>query len=159
MSIKIGFSTSTSWISRAIRWFTKSPVSHAFALIEAVPGFGDMVLQAIATGWTLTTRKRFEAGAQIVKLVSPTVPLDKGFDVALSWLDEPYAFAGVAGMAWVCLGRALRRVWRNPWPDPHHMFCSEGIVYMLQADGYPGADKLDPPSVSPADLLAFLGGA
>lgn len=158
MTIKIGFATSPAWISRAIRYFTRSPVSHAFVLIEGATPTGDLVLQAVATGWTLTTRRRFEAGATGIRYVTPRVPLDAGLDKALEWLDTPYAFAGVVGMAWVCIGRALRKVWRNPMPDPHHMFCSEGIVYMLQADGYPGADVLDAPSVSPADLLAFLGG-
>lgn len=153
MRIRIGFSTTNSWISRVIEFFTPGRglrVSHCFALVEGTE-LGPVVIEAAWCGCRLGTVPWV---GTIVETVDTEGPLN--LDVGLRWVGTPYAYAGVLGMAWVCLGRAMHRVWRNPLPDPHHMFCSEMIAYWMQYSGVPGADTLDPTSVSPQALLAWL---
>lgn len=159
--IQIGFSTSDWWVSRVIRWFTRSPVSHAFLLLtgeHAHPLFGDLVLEAEWCGWDLSTRAALTRGTtHIVELVTPIVPLDDAIRKAGEWLKEAYNYEGIAGEAIVNIGRRLGKRWRNPLRNSRSMFCSEAVTYVLQAANYPGAYTLDPQSTSPADLAEFLG--
>lgn len=157
MNVKIGFSTSSWWVSRLIRWCTRAAVSHAFLLIDDVPGMPPLVCEAEWCGWKLSTRAALtKGGTRIVKLVEPKTPLTDAFIASLAWLDEKYDYTGLLGMAWVSFGRWFGKKWRNPLRSSRSLFCSEGVVYVLRDAGYPGADALDPQSVSPDDLLQFL---
>lgn len=160
VDFKIGFSTSGSWISNVIEFFTGGDCSHAFLLVEGDPVYGDMVLEAIGTGWSMRTKENFLSGTtRIVRLVDPPVPLGLAFRTSLGWLGERYAYVGVVGMIWVAVGRWLKRKWRNPLRSSRSMFCSEAIVYLLQSAGWPPAKGLDPESVDPYALEQLLLGA
>ena len=153
MSVQVGFSTSEWWVSRVIRWFTKAKVSHAF-LYSPFAELGD-VAEAAWCGYRISTLTKLTSGTtRVVTMKTPVVPLK--MEIAKQWLDTPYAYAALFGEAWVCIGRLFRKMWKNPFPDPHHMFCSEAIVLLMQQSGYPGADKLDAVSTSPDDLLRFM---
>lgn len=155
--IKVGFSTcKRNVLSRIIRWFTRSQASHAWLLVEGSFLGMDMVMEATEGGFRLTSYETFRKGHDIVKIVEPSFPLDEGARKAAAWLGESYDYLGLVGSAVVILGRWLRRKWRNPLDAPRSMFCSEAVVFVLQADGYPGADKLDPSATSPQDLLDFF---
>jgi len=152
----VGFSTSNELVSRLIRFFTKAKVSHTFLVIRAPFLEEDLVIEAAWAGFRATTLRRFKKKNTVVALMKPAVPLDKGLRDALTWLGESYDFGGLFGMAFVLLGRWLRRKVRNPLHDSRAIFCSEANTLVLQASGYPGADVLDPTETSPADLLEFM---
>lgn len=155
--IKIGFSTSNSFISRAIRWFTKSQASHVFLLIE--DGFFgvSVVMEATQGGFRVVPFEHYVSGStKLVRIIEPRTPIDDGVKKAVEWLGAHYDYGGLFGMAIVMLGRWLRRKWQNPWQSTRAMFCSEAVVYVLQVSGYSGADKLIPSTTSPEDLLEFL---
>jgi len=157
MAIKIGFSTSGSFVSRAIRWFTRSTVSHAWLLVE--DGFFgvSVVMEATNGGFRLVPFEHYvNEHTRLVRLVTPKTSLEEGVKKAALWLGEHYDYGGLFGMAVVVVGRWLRRRWRNPWESSRAMFCSEAVVYVLQASGYEGADGLVPSTTSPEDLLRFL---
>lgn len=155
MHVRIGFSTSTAWYSRVIRWATRAAVSHTFLLL--VLWGREMVLEEGVFGWSLRTRDNFEAsGNKIVELVTPHVSIDVAVRQSLDWLGQRYDYAGLVGMSWVMLTRWLGKMRRNPLASSHAMFCSEAGARILQEAGYPGAEKLDPPDTTPEDLLKFL---
>lgn len=140
-----------------IRLFTRAKVSHTFLLLEGDATFGDVVIEAAWCGWRLSTRDAITRGTtRIVALLDPPVPLDGALRTALRWLDEPYNYTGLLGMAWVSVGRWLGKKWRNPLRNSRSMFCSEAVTYVLQAAGW-GSDW-DPQSTSPEDLYEALGG-
>jgi hypothetical protein len=159
--IRVGFSTSSWWVSRVICWFTRAKTSHAFLLLDgehAHPIFGDLVLEAEWWGFALSTKATLLRGTtRIVALAEPKVPLDDAVRTAGSWLDERYDYGGLFGEAWVSFWRWFGKKVRNPVHDARSMFCSEAVVYVLQAAKYPGADQLDPGSTSPQDLAEFFG--
>lgn len=158
--IRVGFSTSTSWVSRLIRWATASRVSHAFLLLDgkhAHPVFGDLVLEAEWCGFDLSTKETLTRGTtKILYLVDPLWDLDAAVKTSGGWLKEKYNYEGLFGEAWVSIGRRLGKKWRSPLRNSRSMFCSEAIVFVLQAAKYPGADNLDPQSTSPENLFDFL---
>lgn len=150
MRLRVGFTSSKTWVSKVIQFFTGDVVSHAFVLVEGGE-VGD-VIDAAWCGFRINTTDKIGAG--IVEVLDTQVPMR--LDLAKQWLGTPYAYEALLGMAWVCFGRMLRHAWRNPMPNPHHMFCSEAIVYLMQASGEPGAEALDPLRTSPADLRRWM---
>jgi hypothetical protein len=157
--IRFGFSTSNWWVSRLIRWVTRSRVSHAFILIENEPILGDIVLEAAAIGFRISTKTMLTSGTTtIFQLVDPVLPLESAVQTAVAWLGERYNYEGLFGEAWVALWRRFGRRVKNPLRNSRSMFCSEAVVYILQAAHYPEADALDPQSTSPEDLLVYLNG-
>jgi len=158
--IKIGFSTSkTNPLSGLIRWVTKSQYSHCFLIVEDAFFGVDMALEADQYGFRLVPLEQFAKQHDIRLVVSPVVPIDDGVKKAATWLGESYDFTGLFGMVFVMLARCLGRKWRNPLRAAHTMFCSEAIVYVLQAANYPGAAELEPADTSPEDLAEFLARA
>lgn len=156
MKVSIGFSTSSSVLSALIRWFTNSPISHTFLLVEdLIPGM-PMVMQAARGGFQLITYDRFCKGSHNIKIVVPKQDISPGVVQALQWLGEPYDTVGLVGMAIVEVGRRFRRHWRNWIHSSSSMWCSEANTYVLKAANYPGAEALSPSTTSPADLLAFM---
>lgn len=155
--IKIGFSASDSLISRAIRWFTRSQASHAFLVVEGGFFGVTVVMEATNGGFRIVPFEHYvNEHTRLVRLVEPRTSLDEGVRRAALWLGEHYDYGGLFGMAIVMVGRWLRRKWRNPWQNARAMFCSEAVVYVLQASGYEGADRLSPSETSPEDLMTFL---
>lgn len=156
-AIRVGFSTHpNSLVSWFIRKVTRSEASHAWLLIEH-PLFGahQLVFEAVgAGGFRMVTLDAFKRdGNKIIALADPLQPLDKGMDDAVKWLGHPYDHGAFFGYAWVLLGRAFRRSWRNPFHGSKALFCSEAVCRVLRAAHYPGALRLDPDGVTPQDLM------
>ena len=156
--IKIGFSTTNSIVSRAIRWFTKSAVSHCFILFEDSFLGCDLLLEASAGGFQVMRFDVFAAKNRVVRLVPLSQPILYGVQEATRWLGDSYDYLGLVGSAVMMVARWAKRKIKNPLHAPRSMFCSEAIVRALQTANYPGASGLDPASVTPEDLLEFLEG-
>lgn len=155
MSNRVGFSTSkTNLISRIIRWFTKGRTSHTFVVYWDTDFERDMIMEATEGGFKITPFSRYEKS--LVAIFVPKYPIDVGLKKAVDWLGEGYDYEGLFGMAWVELGRWLKRKWHNPLHNSKTMFCSEAVVRILQDSSYPGADKFDPASTDPEMLLEFF---
>jgi hypothetical protein len=159
--VRVGFSTRTrNLMSRAIRWLTGSKASHAWLLVEDTFFGIDMVMEATEVGFRLIPFDNFKAeGNDIVALLEAPYPLDEGVHAAARWIGERYDFAGLLGSAFVLLGRWLRKKWRNPMASSRSMFCSEAVVRVMQAAGYPGSESFDPEATTPQDLLDFFARA
>lgn len=156
MQIKLGFSYSDSYISRFIRWVTSSPISHTFLWIE-LDG-KEFVAEASFTGFRLILKRNWDKDNIVYEIVEPIVPLDKGWESAEDWLGEAYGWKGLIGYGLVILARKLKRQLHNPFHEHRSLFCSEANAIVIQDSGWPGSEKLDPASMSPADLFAFLKG-
>jgi hypothetical protein len=156
MRLFVGFTTNECWISRAIRWFTKSPRSHAYLHFAA--DSIDIVFEAAWDGFRmapLSDRGMCWTEIEVTKFVNVT----KAFATCNGWWMTPYDYRGLFGEAWVMLGRWLGRTWRNPLASPHAMYCSEAALYVLQASWnppLPPALATDPRSVDPGELLQLL---
>lgn len=155
---KIGFSTSDKLLSRVIRYFTKSEVSHTFIFAQKAFFGQDMILQATMGGFHAMSYKAFTAqkGVRIIEMVELPISIDGGLEIAADWLSYHYDYGGLFGSIFILLGRWFKRKWRNPLDSSKSMYCSEATVRVLQAAGFPGADALDPPAVNPQDLRVYI---
>jgi hypothetical protein len=154
--IKIGFSTSRSLISRAIRWATRSKVSHCFFVVDD-DYFGiPLVMEAARNGYALVPFEGYANGREIVAIFEPAYPLDEGVKASAKWLGTRYDDLGVLGMGLVIVAKWFGRKVKNPLASSHAVFCSEVLARVLIASKYPGSSKLDPNDASPQEMLDFL---
>lgn len=150
--VQLGFSTSPAWYSKVIKDFTKSKVSHTFLIVSL---FGvALVLEEGYHGYSMRLLADFPD--KIVRIVVPKVDLRAAVRESLKDLGQPYGYPKLLGMFFVMCARRLGHKIRNPARNSRSMICSERNTRILQAAKYPGADKLDPSSTSPEDLLEFL---
>ena len=155
VQVSIGFSRSRNIGSKIIRFFTRSNISHAFLILrDSFLGI-DMVLEAVPGGFQLITLAAFDKNHEIVHIIPLENLKESAVKKATQWLGRRYDYFGVFGTLFVLVGRWLRLRWSNPF-NTKAIFCSEALVIMLQASNYPGSDALEPSSVTPADLYAFL---
>jgi hypothetical protein len=154
--IKVGFSTRSNIVSKTIRWATHSRVSHAWLLLEGSFFGNDMVMEATEGGFKLVPYSAFKLANDVVDVITPRVSIESGVRASALWLGEGYDYFGLFGEIFVLIGRWFKRKIRNPLAERNAMFCSEAVVYVLQASSYPGANTLVADSTSPEDLLEFL---
>ncbi len=161
-SVFVGFSNPRFWnpLSWAIRAATGSKTSHAWLLVEDPMFELRLVLEAHSTGFRLVSFARFVKSNKVVAIAvpHPTGALASGLPPSGEWLGASFDVMGLVGMLWVLIGRWLRqKPWRNPFPTPSALFCSEAVVRVMKEAEYPGSADLGDETTTPADLLAWLG--
>ena len=155
MRVRVGFSTSRSLQSRIIRWLTRSTVSHTFLIVEGSFLGSDLVVEADIGGVRMQPLSAFEKKNDIIEIIPMPYTIHVGMGRIGDWLNDAYDFPGLFGTVFVLLGRKLKTGWRNPF-NTKALFCSEMVVRVLSASGYPNAKLLIPSSTTPKDLLDFL---
>jgi hypothetical protein len=154
---RVGFSTTNTLLSRIIRRFTGSRVSHAFLVYQDVDFDREMIMEAAGAGFRIVPLDRFRRHNRVVAIFTPRHPIDEGLRAAVDWLGESYDAGGLVGMALLLAGRwlkvRLRR--RNFLARSRALFCSEAVARACRASRYPGFD-LDPETTTPQDLFAFF---
>lgn len=153
---RIGFSTGTGILSRIIRWFTGSGVSHSWIVYFDVDFGRDMVLESTLEGVRIIPLEVFQKHNKIIKIFTPKFELKVGFSKVGERLGEQYDFTGLLGMAWVMLGRWLKKKWKNPLVTASAMWCSEMVAWVLQWSGAPGTEFWDPHAMNPQDLYEYM---
>lgn len=152
----IFFSASNSWISKAIRWFTKSNVSHTGIIINNQKR--KLVLEAATRQVHITTYdKHYKKG--YIEIYRPKIDekmVDKAIDCVISkHLEKPYGYLQLLGFAIVCLLKRIGIKIKNPLKM--HSICSEvsrdyGAFLPLSEKAKQEFAKLDPDTTSPDDL-------
>jgi hypothetical protein len=155
--LRVGFSTTDSFVSKTIRWFTQSEVSHTFVLYYDPAFQQTMVVEADWTGFRIIPLERFEKSNRIVEIREIPVDEDPALSATAFMLGSPYDFKGLLGHALARVASVvLRRKVNTPFRSSRKIICSEAVVRILQVISYPDAEKLIPDAVSPQDLLDFL---
>lgn len=150
MAIVIGFSTSEGFISKAIRWFSRSEVSHAWVAFDCAELGLRLIMHATVGGFKLNQWKRWKKGNKVVAQFTCREDLSDGLLKMAKQLDHEYDYLSVIAMI---PRRWLGKLFRNPVRDRKKLHCSEALARLLQAHGF--AKELDPESTTPGDLLEF----
>jgi hypothetical protein len=152
--VYVGFTTTDSLLSRVIRYFTKSDVSHSFMAFEL---FGKLwILEAGISGVVILPWERLPKDSRIVDYFEIDGIMPKDLVSAMDNLGSSYDFTGLFGFIFPIVGRWLKKKWHNPWNNSKSLFCSEFVTSTLQSCNFPGAESLIPSDTSPSDLRDFL---
>jgi hypothetical protein len=155
-SIKIGFSNSNSLVSRIIRFFSRSNISHTWLLIQDLVGDVDLVMEAVPGGFHIITFEKFMTENSVIEVIDIGENYsEKSISRAFGWMGRRYDYLIFLGMLYVISGRFFGKKLKNPFGS-RAINCVESIVYFLRSNQFPGADELDPGSMTPHDLYVFL---
>lgn len=155
---RIGFSTAKGLgglLSRLIMLFTGDRYSHVWLLYYDHAFGEDMVMEAHTT-WRLIPLRDFERKNNVIAVYRPRTSVDDGLRYGGRLLGTRYDTEGLIGNVVVVVGGWLKRRWRNPFRSSRQVFCSEGVLRVLQAARFPGAAALDPHQVQPGEVERLL---
>ena len=157
MKLYVGFSTANDFVSRAIRWITLAPESHAYLRFELALADRDVFFEAAWDGF----RCRLGHQGEVVEeyCITDGKPAQAAFDLCTDWWDTPYDYSGILGELVVRIGMLFGKRWPNAFANPHHMFCSEAAALILKSIGHPlfaDVPAADIRSIDPGMLARML---
>lgn len=130
MSINVCFSTSNAWISRLIRWFDKSDVSHALITFYDETFDQVFVLEANGRGYMPIPWAKWRQTHTLVRRYDLDIPLAQQ-QAALremgNLLGAEYDRIGLIGHLWL----KIKRRAKNPFDTPTKLICSEAVARFL----------------------------
>jgi len=163
--IRVGFSRATgiwSFLSWMICTATKRPYSHCWFLLEGEDGIRDTAVvfeSSYHGGLHMVPWAGYEVGKEIVKIVTPPIPLDLGLDELVGHLGTGYDVPGLFGEGWRIIMREwFKRKVANPLASSKQMWCSEAVAFAIQKCSYPNMKPDDWQRCTPADVDDLLAG-
>lgn len=150
--ISVCFSTSRSPISRLIRWFTRSPASHALITFRDWTLGKVFVLEATGRGFRMIPWSKWRQGNQLVArfgLLAPPETQHAALRAVADRLGDEYDSLSLVGFAL----RRWRKRYANPLASSKRLICSEVVAEFLAGCGI---DVGDTESALPVDLLQLL---
>jgi hypothetical protein len=151
--IYVAFSQGDTFVSRAIRWFTRSQFSHSFILFWDERWGTWLALGDDWNGFCLTPAKTENT------LAVATVPQDLKVGLAknVDALGSAYNYPGILGMIWVEFGaHVLKRKLHNLFKSKSRWICSEIASQICIDSGVP--IDLVPADTDPQMLHDALAG-
>jgi hypothetical protein len=135
VNVYVGFSRGTSWIARAIQWFTRGKESHAFLLYWSADYGTWMNVGSELGGWICQVQ---DAPGETCALYSMPVDLSDALRKHRDWLGASYDVGGLLGMAFVMVAwNWFKQRMRNPFNAKGAWFCSEIVSKILRDAGLP----------------------
>jgi hypothetical protein len=150
--IRIVFTKSNDWVSKAIRFFTRSKTSHVGLWID-----DEQVLSAEADGIKQQSLQDFMKGREFVGIFEVKPEYEYMFDIekAKKKIGWRYDFVGLLGFMYVELWERLNRRVRNPLASKNMAICSEFVL--ATASGLvPEFANMSPETTDPGDLFESL---
>ena len=151
-SINICFSTQKSWLSRLIRFVTRSDMSHALVTYKDETLGKVMVMEAQWRGFVIVPWTRWRQKNRLVARFSlrvPEVDQAEALRKLAGRLGEEYDTLGLFGFAL----RRWRKRSRNVFASSKKLYCSEACAELVRDSGIAIGD---PESFEPQDLFEFL---
>jgi hypothetical protein len=149
LAVHVGFSTTAGWLSRWIRRFTRSTVSHCIVVYRCELFGQEMVLEASGNGFRLISWRRWDRANRLIALYRVNLP-DDALQPALQRLadrlGDSYDTVSLFGFAL----RSLLRLKRVPFDSRQKLVCSEALGLFLHWSGVPIEDV---GSMTPNDVL------
>jgi hypothetical protein len=155
-SINICFSTTDAVLSRWIRWFTRSRVSHAVITFRSELLGKVLVMEASAVGFRLLPWAKWEKKNTLVtrfRLDLPEAAQVSALHFIADKLGDEYDRRGLFGFFRVLSWWREKPLHGLPnWLDhPNKLFCSEAVALFLHHAGLDGFER--PAQWSPGELL------
>jgi len=153
--VLVVFSTSNHLLSKIIRFFTKSQVSHCsvWFTLFGVP----LVLQASVGGVKPALLSEWMKHNKVVQKLKLRIDVTAGLTEALGLLNAGYDYVGLFGYFYVLVGRWLSKKVKNPLASPTRVVCSEFVLRLDAKDQIPEWNDLEWESTDPQLLMENCG--
>ena len=130
LTVHVGFSTTGHWLSRMVRRFTRSRVSHCIVVYKDQIFAQEMVLEASGNGFRIISWRRWDHANRLIALYRLNLPPEKlrdGLARLGDRLGDAYDTISLIGFAlrrWL----GLRKV---PFDSKRKLVCSEALALFL----------------------------
>lgn len=155
----IGFSRQKgSWLSKAIRWFTRSKWSHTFIIYQVEPEI--LVAEAGTFEVKLVPITKYESSKYVTTFffpeLIPVTDIEAGIKRARKEIEKPYGWFQILGfIPVVVLKRLLGLKIKNPMRGG--VICSELVLECLRGmEPHKHWGSFQKDSVSPEDIYEEL---
>lgn len=150
--VRIVFTASRTWFGRAIRWITRSKVSHVF--IE-IPIWGErFAVESTVSGVRIVPAHK--ARHNIESEFQCDFPTKTGLLRVAEALGSPYDWAGTFFLGvLIIIGRWFKLKWKKLYWNTKSLKCSELVADFLRAAGTIRAD-VNTEIITPDDVRALL---
>lgn len=137
MKIKVGFSTTNSWWSRLIRWFTEAQVSHSYVRIYDEYLKTPLIIHADIPGVIVEHADIFDQQNIIIEEFEiEDERLKEGVRNNLKHLRKKYDWWDIFNWALVLkFKRWFKRKVNNPMADPKKLICVDLVARILNDSG------------------------
>jgi hypothetical protein len=155
--MRIVFTTSDSLFSRAIRWFTRSSVSHVLLHVYDYFTFEAGGLSVHIRPWHEV--KNVVAVFRIRPEAVPTHIVDECIQESMRQHGKGYDWLGILGFAYcIFMERFFGKDLQNPFAQQSSYWCSELVAYFLNKVNQHQdiGMRLRPDDFSPEDLILLL---
>src|SRR3954453_14671478 len=157
--VYIGFSTTRLWLSRAIRWLTRSKFSHCWIRHHSSVWGGTWVTHA---DWPVVRQWPWETASAawtVEQLYRPRFDIRPALQAVRCDFEQPYDLIGLFGMAYVMfMLRWFGRGVKNPIANHRRMFCSEFVAHIFKVAQLPDTGSWEPCQLTPQALEAYCAG-
>ena len=153
MKIRIGFSRTDTFISKAIRWFLGANISHTY--IRYHDEFMDLnyVVHADWPGVLPVLADRFDKENISVEEYEFEIP-KSALKRNLRLLGNRYDYLAIFGWAWtITLRRWIKKKIENPIEDPKKLIC---VDFCLRVLNDAKITTIPSASMNPIQLLHYL---
>lgn len=153
-TITIGLTASSGFFPDAVRWLTKSKVSHARLQYSDPVWGGDWVMQATWPQIQIVPKET--AGDATAAEFECLFDAASAMRTLREYIGRDYNLEGIAALAWVYgTWRLFKRRAAMPKYSTGEQFCSELVARMLVAAKLPGTESWNVEAVTPEDLLEY----
>jgi hypothetical protein len=137
--VHVGFSTTVGWLSRAVRRFTRSRVSHCMIVYRSDVFGQEMVLEACGFGFRMISWRRWDRANKLLALYRVNLPDDdlrEALHQLADRLGDSYDTVSLFGFAL----RQWFRLKRVPFNSRERLVCSEALALFLHWCNLPIGD-------------------
>lgn len=130
MKLRVGFSTTNSFMSRAIRWFIKSNISHTYIRFYDEFLGEELIMHADWPGVVIEHAELFEKQNKIaVEYEFNDSRFKASLRKNLRLLRKKYDYWNIVGWAWVITFKRWAHLkMQNPIDDPKKLICVDFCV-------------------------------
>jgi hypothetical protein len=155
VKVIVGFSYGNMLVSRIIKWFTQSDVSHTYIKIKAGLMGSDIALHADPGGVMIHLEEVFNAENHVVEEYEiDDIRVEQSITRNLKHLGKGYDYWKLVSWAWIiAFKRWVKQKIQNPIEDPSKMICVDLVIRILNGAG---VTKLDYGTMKPNDLRQWV---
>jgi hypothetical protein len=147
----VGFSYANTFLSKLIKYCTKSKISHCYLRIP-IPEYSEsVVFHAQLFNTHYQNYAHFTKNSTVVEEITVNLNEDQHRTAELVRIldcGKPYGYGELIGYIWVLIGRKFGKKWKNPLSKSDTYVCVEVVCKSLGMTNYS--------SLTPQDLYDIL---
>lgn len=155
MRVVLGFSYGNGWLSKIIKWFINSDVSHTYIKIKKGLMDSNICFHSDPEGVVIQLEETFNAENNVVEEYEiEDERVEKSITRNLKFLGKKYDYMRLVNWAWfIAFKRWVKLKMKNPTEAPGKIICVDLVIRILNGAG---VTCLGYGNMTPSDLREWV---